>query len=128
MIALDASILIAHLSSFDVHHAEATNILLKAVAEPMLVHGLTLAEVLVGGARVGKGAEMLADLIAVGIQVAGRDEDEPLRLAQLRVTTGLKLPDCCVLDAAITPGSELATFDRALSNAARQLGVAVVPD
>lgn len=70
---------------------------------------------------------MRADLQAAGVQLAPRDADEPLRLAELRVTTGLKLPDCCVLDVAMTNRARLATFDRGLAAAARGLGVAVVP-
>lgn len=127
MIALDASVLVGHLYPFDSHHAAATRILLDAADDPLLVHALTLAEVLVGGVRVGKGAAMRADLQAAGVQLAPRDADEPLRLAELRVTTGLKLPDCCVLDAAMTNRARLATFDRGLATAARRLGVAVVP-
>jgi hypothetical protein len=68
----------------------------------LLVHALTLAEVLVGGVRIGKGVDMRADLQAAGIRLADRDDDESLHLAELRVTTGLKLPDCCVLDTAVT--------------------------
>ncbi len=127
MIALDASVLVAHLYPHDAHHDAATSILLGAADEPLLVHTITMAEVLVGGVRIGKGAEMQADLQAAGILIAGRDDDEPLRVAELRVTTGLKLPDCCVLDAARTNGARLATFDRALATAARRLGVVVMP-
>lgn len=52
---------------------------------------MTLADVLVGGAKVGKGAEMLADLRSSGIALAPRDDEEALRLAELTVTTGLTL-------------------------------------
>ncbi|HSU48712.1 MAG TPA: PIN domain-containing protein, partial [Arthrobacter sp.] len=88
---------------------------------------ITLAEVLVGGARIGRGAQMHADLQAAGVRLADHDEQEPLRLAQLRATTSLKLPDCCVLDTAISNNASLATFDNALATAARQRRVAVLP-
>lgn len=127
MIALDASVLVAHLFPFDAHHDAATSILLDAAEEPLLVHSLTMAEVLVGGVRIGKGAEMLADLLAAGIVIASRDDDEPLRVAELRATTGLKLPDCCVLDTAKANKAKLATFDGALATAAHRLGVFVLP-
>ena len=68
---------------------------------------------------------MLDDLQAAGITVAPHDDSEPLRLAELRATTGLKLPDCCVLDIAIHHQAHLATFDDALAAAARQRGVPV---
>lgn len=127
MIALDANVLVAHLDRLDSHHDAATGLLLDAGDEHLLVHALTLAEVLVGGVKIGKGAEMLADLKLVGIGLARRDDDEPLRVAELRATTGLKLPDCCVLDTARSNEAKLATFDRALATAARRLGVLVMP-
>lgn len=105
MIALDASVLIAHLNPVDTHHDAATRILLAASTESPLVHTITLVEVLVGGVRIGRGAQMHADL---------------------RATSGLKLPDCCVLDTAISNDASLATFDDALAMVARQRGVAVL--
>jgi predicted nucleic acid-binding protein len=127
MIVLDASVLVAHLYPFDTHHDHASNLLLDAVGNPLLVHAFTLAEVLVGGVRIGRGVEMRADLTAAGVQLAARDDDEPLRLAELRAATGLKLPDCCVLDAAVVNDARLATFDLVLAKVARRLGVPVVP-
>lgn len=127
MITLDASVLIAHLDPENVHHVLATELLLAALTEPLLVHPITLAEVLVGGARIGRERQMDADLRAMGIQLVELDDQQPLRLAQLRVTTRLKLPDCCVLDAAMSHDARLATFDRALSTAAVSQGLPVLP-
>lgn len=127
MIVLDASVLVAHLSPLDAHHTAATDLLLETADEPWMVHMITLAEVLVGGARLGKGAEMLADLKASGITQAPRDDDEALRLAELKATTGLKLPACCVLDAAHTNAARLGTFDNGLAAAASRLGITVIP-
>lgn len=127
MIALDASVLIGHLTPHDAHHAAATEILLNAAPGSMLVHPLTLAEVLVGGVRVGRGQAMRDDLDAAGIRVVAPDAGEPLRLAELRVSTGLELPDCCVLDVARHSASSLATFDDALAARARQRGVPPLP-
>lgn len=126
MIALDASVLIAHLYPFDAHHDAATRVLLDAEPERLLVHAITLAEVLVGGVSSGRGAEMRADLQAAGLRVARQDDDEPLRLAELRVRTGLRLPDCCVLDVAVSNGAALATFDQALATAASSVGVPIL--
>lgn len=119
MIALDASVLIAHLSAADAHHAAATQILRTVGTGSLLVHPLTLAEVLVGGVRMGRGASMSQDLRAVGVEVVVPDGDHPLRLAELRAESGLKLPDCCVLDVALHHQASLATFDDALAAAAR---------
>jgi len=127
MIVLDASVLIAHLHPSDAHHGAATSILLTAAPDVLLVHPITLAEVLVGGVRIAKGAEMQADLQAAGIRLVSQDDDEPLRLAELRVATGLRMPDCCVLDTAVSHGAGLASFDHALVEAAHRLGVPTVP-
>lgn len=126
MITLDASVLIAHLASDDRHSAVARSILRQAAGEALLVHPLTLAEVLVGGVRVGREQAMLAELDAMGLHVADGGADQPLRLARLRASTGLKLPDCCVLDTALTARAPLGTFDTALAVAARRSGIPVV--
>lgn len=128
MITLDASVVIAHLYPGDRHHKAATAYLRASADQGFLIHSLNLAEVLVGGARVGRGQEMLTDLEAIGIHVVDRHEGEPLRLANLRAASGLKLPDCCALDTALTTDSTLATFDDALAKAARQRHVTVALD
>ncbi|MEO8888446.1 MAG: type II toxin-antitoxin system VapC family toxin [Jatrophihabitantaceae bacterium] len=127
MIVLDASVLIAQLNPDDAHHGSAVELLAEAAAETLVAHRLTLAEVLVGGARAGRAAEMLSDLRAIGVAPAPQSagEDEALRLADLRAGTGIKLPDCCVLDVALENDAELATFDRALAEVARHRGVVV---
>lgn len=128
MITLDASLVIAHLNPHDAHHQVATAYLRDQAGERLLIHSLNLAEVLTGGVRNGRGQAMLADLRAIGICVADHTEGEPLRLAALRVECGLKLPDCCALDTAVSNESVLATFDDALAKAARTRHVSVAPD
>jgi predicted nucleic acid-binding protein len=136
VIVLDASVLIAHLWPSDRHHVEASDFLRRVAGDRMLTHPLTMTEVLIGGVRIGRGAEMRQDLADVGVQLADRDGDEPLRLAEIRVSTRLKLPDCCVLDVALvslakapaTTSVTLATFDRELADAANNRGVRVAPE
>lgn len=128
MITLDASLMIAHLYPHDPHHQAATEYLQAAGGEGFLIHSVNLAEVLVGGVKAGRGDEMLADIEAAGVAVAERPAGEPLRLATLRATAGLKLPDCCALATAIATASTLATFDEALARAAREHHVTVAPD
>ena len=126
MIALDASVLIAHLDPSDPHHPAATAIFLGTSPGSTLVHPLTMAEVLIGGVWVRRGVAMRDDLLAAGVAVVPYDADGPMRLAELRVETRLKLPDCCVLDVAIHRRTALATFDAALAAAAHRRGVTVV--
>lgn len=126
MIVLDANVLIAHFSHEDAHHEAATQLLRSAAGEVLVAHPLTMAEVLVGGVRNGRGQEMLADLRLLGVELPGRDDGEALRLATLRVSTGLRLPDCCVLDTALATSGVVATFDAPLTKAARSMHVRVL--
>jgi predicted nucleic acid-binding protein len=49
-----------------------------------------------------------------------------LRLGELRATTNLKMPDCCVLYTAEHHGAAIATFDDKLATQAGDIGIAVV--
>lgn len=124
MIVLDASILIAHLAVADVLQDAAFEIL--DTEEDLLVHPLTIAEALVYPASVGTEVVDRARIDSLGVDVHRYGDDEPLRLARLRVSTRLKLPDCCVLAAADDNDATLATFDRSLADAARERGIEVV--
>ena len=76
MITLDASVVIAHLQPRDVHHHAATMYLRGHAGEPLLIHSLILAEVLVGGAKDGRGQELLNDLHGIGVRVAEHHQGE----------------------------------------------------
>ncbi len=123
MIVLDASVLIAHFDSADTHHDAATDLLLRHASEQFASSVVTLAEVYVGAARSGQ-ADRLEHLLA-GLEV------EPLalpaegarRLGELRASTRLKMPDCCVLYTAEMHAAAVATFDEALTARALDLGL-----
>jgi predicted nucleic acid-binding protein len=126
VIALDASVLIGHLMPHDAHHAAATEILSNAAPGSMLVHPLTLAACssAVDGSDAARRCVMTC---CCSIPVAAPDAGEPLRLAERRVSTCLKLPDWYALDVAPRTASSLATFDDALAAGARRRGVALLP-
>ena len=125
MIVLDASVLIGHLDAADAHHDAATSLLLEATGEALVASPLSLAEVLVGPARVRRLDDAVAALDDLGVSGVDLAEDAPARLAVLRAETGLKLPDCCVLLAAQQVQGAVATFDRGLTAAARKRGLAI---
>jgi predicted nucleic acid-binding protein len=127
VIAVDARVVIAHLWPDDEHHRAATDLLRELVNDDLVIHPMNLAEVLVGGARVGRAEEMQRDIEAVGVRAAVPSEGEPLHLARLRAERGLRLPDCCALHTAISHAADLATFDQGLRSVAWSLGVAVRP-
>lgn len=124
MTVLDANVLIAHFSDLDPHHERAVTLLLDADDE-LAVHPLTLAEVLVGPARAGMLERARSLLDRLGVIVRPTPPDEPETLARLRAETQLKMPDCCVLAAALDSADTLATFDEKLATAAERLGVVV---
>lgn len=119
MIVLDASVLIAYLDRDDNFHAEAESLLAGAVDDDLGVNPLTLAEVLVAPVRDGRLALVQAAMRDLEVTELPFPPDTAVRLAQLRATTTLKLPDCCVLLAAHSAGATLASFDgRLLQTAA----------
>ena len=61
-------------------------------------------------------------LDALRVQRLALTADVVVALAELRVSSGLRMPDCCVLLAAHATGGTVATFDHRLADAARALG------
>ena len=125
--ALDASAIIAHLDARDAHHDAVAAVLDGVDGETLLAHPLTIAECLVAAVREQRATEMVEAIGAMRVEPAGDDAGSPLRLAQLRVATGLRMPDCCALDTARQNRATFVTFDERQVTAARRLGVAVEP-
>ncbi len=119
---LDASVLLAHFDDSDRHSNDATEIL--ANGDELAASTITLAEVLVGAARAGRLEEQIAALAELEIQELPIERGAAAALARLRVETGLRMPDCCVLHAALVSGAQaLATRDSRLSRAAAAAGL-----
>jgi predicted nucleic acid-binding protein len=127
LIVLDASVLIAHLDDSDGHHGAAEALLFEAAGQRLGISPISLAEVLVGPARRGQLDRALAALAQLDLNMLGFEDDASLRLALLRSSTNLKLPDCCVLLAAENAGASVASFDGQLRAVATQLGMVVLP-
>jgi toxin FitB len=125
--ALDASAIIAHLDASDSHHDRIGGVLERAAGDRLVAHPLTIAECLVAAVRAGRGDEMVEAIAAMRVEPVDVDGASPLRLAELRVGTGLRMPDCCSVDVAVQHDAVLVTFDDRQAKAARLLGLAVVP-
>lgn len=121
MIVLDASVVIAHFNPGDTHSGRALEIL--DTEEELAMHHVTVTEVLAGPARAGAEHRVATAIVQLGIMTLDVAADEPLRTARLRAATGLRMPDACVLSAALHTGSALATFDTRLARSARANGV-----
>lgn len=123
MIVLDASVLIGHLDGNDLHHQRARDLLEASGASPLGASPISLAETLVAPARTGQLDAARNALERIGVAELALGADTPARLAQLRIDTGCKLPDCCVLLAAQDHEGTIASFDTDLLKAARALGL-----
>jgi predicted nucleic acid-binding protein len=126
VIVLDACVLIAHLDANDAHHERATRLLASMGDLPLVASTLTVAEVLVGPTRASRGRQAQEALGRLGVTALELPADAADALADLRATTGLKMPDCCVLWTAIArQPAALATFDYQLVRAAESRHIPV---
>lgn len=126
MIVLDAGVLIAYLDGSDANHDSAVQLLEREVDQELRASPLSLAEVLVGPARAGRVDDAVAALRDLEIVEQPFPTDTAARLAQLRASTSLRMPDCCVLLAAQGAPARVASFDDALAKAAGGLGLDTV--
>ena len=123
---LDASVLIALMNTGDVHHRDAVTLVRRAaIAGDLIAHPITIAESAVGAAEHGRLQQVRDAFAGLGLATAPGDPGQPWRLADLRASTRLSLPDCCVLDVALESQGALATFDTRLAAAAHEQGVPV---
>lgn len=123
MIVLDASVLIAYLDGEDNHHSRAETLLAQEIDDDFAANSLTLAEVLVAPARENRLDAVREALADLDVRELAFPADAAVKLAQLRASTNLKMPDCCVLLAAEEEQARVASFDNRLIDAAgiRQL-------
>jgi predicted nucleic acid-binding protein len=118
VIVLDASVLIAYLDGDDNHHAAAERLFTATIDEDLGANPVTLAEVLVIPARDGRLEATQTALRDLDVSELPFPAETAVRLAKLRVSTGLKMPDCCVLLAAEDSGATVASFDERLARTA----------
>jgi predicted nucleic acid-binding protein len=125
VIILDASVLIGHFESADAHHTDATALLRAHALESFAASVITLAEVYVGAARAGQADQLRRLLAQLQIESLDLPAGAARRLGELRATTKLKMPDCCVIYAAEQHDATIATLDDKLAARAADLGLTV---
>jgi len=125
VIVADANVVIAASSPDHVHHRQAVRLVTDHGQDGIVLHSLTLAEVLVGPARAGAQAAARSVLDAAGFRLSPTGDPTPEDLALVRAATSLKMPDACVLATAMHLETGLATFDKRLSREATARGVPV---
>lgn len=126
MIVIDADVLIGYLDSDDVHHDSAMALLEREIDDDFVASSLTLAEVLVGPTRARRVVDAVGALRDLEVSEQPLPADAAVKLAELRATTGLRMPDCCVLLATRELQARVASWDVRLKNAAMKMGLEVV--
>lgn len=126
MIALDAAFLIAHLNAADAHHQTASDLLEEHADQDLVIGPANLAEALVAATRAGQLAATQEAITRLDVREVPFPSDAASRLARLRVDTGSKMPDCCVLLTALQESASIATFDDRLKKSAATLGIDTV--
>lgn len=124
-LVLDAGVVIAMLETEDVHHSWSVQLLRRVPPGSLAISALTLAESIVRAAGAGRGAQALADLRALGMRVVDVSGTDVPSLAEMRATSGLRMPDAIVLSTAISVGGVLATTDTRLARTAAERGLVV---
>jgi predicted nucleic acid-binding protein len=125
VVVLDASALIALLSSKDPHHKWAIEMFRDTASFELQMTALSQAEAMVHPARSGKLDKFQKMLISLGLAVTSIDSSDASKLATLRATTTLKMPDACVLHQAMKVSGSIATTDSQLAKVAKSKGVGV---
>jgi predicted nucleic acid-binding protein len=127
LIVLDASAVIAFLARSDALHLEAVATIKALGPQSFGLSPITHAEILVGPTRAGTLDRTRAAIAALGVTEVPLPPDAAPRLASLRASTRLKLPDCCVVLAAQQSAAAVLTLDRRLAAVAHELGISVSP-
>lgn len=129
----DANLLIALLNPRDALHEASIPLVAGLDPDKMIyVHPINIAEVL-GFYETRYEREQKWDMLGeLGRFVAAGPDDSPMgeaeELAELRYVTGMKMPDVCAIQTALTWRSVLITHDQRLAKAARRIGLAVIPE
>lgn len=132
MIVFDASVVIAFLEPADVHHDDATSLVVDLIGgtdHELALHPLTAAEVLAGFVPTGREEAAWRDIAAVGFAIHGFGDDPAaaLLLARTRMQTRLKMPDAVVLATALHHQGQVASADAGLRRACLERGLLYDP-
>lgn len=125
VVVLDAGTLIALYDSRDTHHEWAVDLFLTTARFTLAISALTYAEVMVHPAREGRLDDFVTGVSGLQLDIHSVEAGDAEAIAQLRDTTGLTMPDVCVLHCAMTRSATLATTDRKLADIARRHSLTV---
>lgn len=123
MIVFDAGVLIAYLTADDHFHVAARDFMEEFEQFEFAASVLTVAETLVRPSRSSEDGVAKAALDGLGLLALGLEPSDAPSLAEIRESSGLKMPDAVVVHSALRHSAELVTTDRAVARVARSHGV-----
>ena len=123
IVVLDASALIALLSSDDPHHDWAVRMFLDTVAWQFQMTVLNQAEAMIHPTKAGKLKQFHAAVDRLRIEIVPVESSDGAQLAKIRAETNLRMPDVLVLHQALKVDGAIATTDKVLAKAARARSV-----
>ncbi len=123
IVVLDASALIALLSSDDPHHDWAVRMFLDTVAWQFQMTVLNQAEAMIHPTKAGKLKQFHAAVDRLRIEIVPVESSDGAQLAKIRADTNLRMPDVLVLHQALKVDGAIATTDKSLAEAARARSV-----
>jgi predicted nucleic acid-binding protein len=126
VIILDANVLIGFLDDTDPHNLASVELLEARIVDGFGSSVLTVAEALVHPARAGRQDAALGALLRIGLRILPLEASAAPQLARVRSEYRLRMPDAVALHAAISTGSELASFDDTLVAAATRAGIPTI--
>lgn len=125
IVVLDASALIALLSSDDPHHDWAMSMFLDTVSWQFQMSVLSQAEAMVHPTKAGRVENFLSAMNNLRIEIVPVESSDGTELAKLRADTNLRMPDVLVLHQALKVDGAIATTDKDLLRAARARSIGV---
>lgn len=123
MIVFDAGVLIAYLTADDVFHDAARDFMEEYEEFEFAASAFTVAETLVRPIRSSDDGVARGTLESIGLRILGLEPHEAAELADIRVTSGLKMPDAVVVHSALRQAAQLVTTDRSVARAANDRGL-----
>jgi predicted nucleic acid-binding protein len=123
VIVFDAGVLIAYLTADDLFHDAARDFMEEYEEFEFAANVFTVAETLVRPIRSNDEGVARGTLESIGLRILGLEPREAAELADIRVTSGLKMPDAVVVHSALQHAAQLVTTDRTVARAAADRGL-----
>jgi predicted nucleic acid-binding protein len=125
VVVFDANVLIALCLTTDAHHTWALDVFRFTQGSNLMVSAMTYSEFLIRPKREGVLQQMLNGIEQLGLEITPIDVHNALALTDVRARTNLRMPDAVVLQTAIEHSGAIATTDKRLASAARELNIPV---